>query len=588
MAYSLNSLLEDANKKHGLRKLSPGGQGHDLFEVWATLDRYVSACLEEKRGVKLPNFCNIGWQTTKLRDRSVHRPYFQIAESFCRNHGVEIFKQGPLVDPKDLCPMEELNFSKAAIKYSQALTKDHVFSGLKLIIHQLGEVVSQGRPVVAELSFGKFIAREKGIRFVFSSGLYAAHGLEVPVNAAESEYKPPSATFGAAPSEESLRSLNLQGGSVEGSAVGSLVSARSNARGRRDSKARQPSELGRGLGAARGGSATTGDGADIFSLGTRRGDACFPSIDEEVLCDPMEASPAKREVFTPRSQVGSQASQSHTEQNAYDEALHRHITQLEVRASEAMRDQSVLDSESHKANTKELAKRDECHDKNKVHCEALRLQIEAKQRRKQESRRTEKNADDNISVVSGNGMGAWQALASVSMGEQSVAPPAAPAEPLRERQGPPPDVLLRQQNEMRRDLDAQVEAKNARKDAVKQWERRFEKQLVDATHEEISLQKDVETAMRAREKETLTAAWQQENHVREIRKQIECMELGKRIPGVPVKKPPGLRLGLAGTPAPGAGTRSQLSARGSGPLSARGASFNAVSSLMLQPALQCA
>lgn len=583
-AYTLTSLLEDAEKRQqGSRKSTPGSQGHDLHEVWATVDRYVSACLEEKRGVKLPNFCNIGWQATKLREKTVHRPYFHIADSFCRNHGIDVSKQGALVDPKDLCSMEEFNFSKAAIKFSQALTKDHVFSGLKLISHQLGEVVSQGRAISVEMSFGKFVAREKELRLVFSSGLYAAHGLEVPSSAKESGYKPPAPTFGAAPTAETLQSLNLHGGSVGGSAVGSAVSGRSGARG---SKHRQPSDLGVGHNRSR--NATPGDGADIFTLGAGRGDACFPSIDEDALCEPSNDFQPGNEYLAPCSEVGSQVP-SCCEKNAHEEALHRHITQLELRASEAMRDRSVVDSEAQKANAKETGKRDEHQDKNRRHCDALRLQIEAKQKRRQDARDADRRADDSASIVSGNGMGAWQALASVSMGEMSAAPPAPPAEPPREREGPSADYLARQQEEMRRDLDAQVEAKKLRKETHRQWERRFERQLVDATHEEIALQKDAENAMRAREKEELTTAWQQESHVRDIRKQIEYMELGKRLPGAPPKKASALRLGLAGTPAPGSARKSQLSARGTGPpLSARGGSFNAVTSLMLQPAMPCA
>merc|ERR1719401_2686092 len=80
------------------------------------------------------------------------------------------------------CPFEEFNFSKAAIKFSQQLTKDQVLTGLKAVVQRLGELISGSNEV--ELSLGD-IARlvwrgDKEPRVSFSSELLTAEGNEAP------------------------------------------------------------------------------------------------------------------------------------------------------------------------------------------------------------------------------------------------------------------------------------------------------------------------------------------------------------------------------------------------------------------------
>ena len=65
----------------------------------------------------------------------VCRPYFQLAESFCKGFGVE---GGPVKIPeKDFLPIEEMNFSKAAIRSAdvqshQLCTVSHLHSSTRI------------------------------------------------------------------------------------------------------------------------------------------------------------------------------------------------------------------------------------------------------------------------------------------------------------------------------------------------------------------------------------------------------------------------------------------------------------------------
>ncbi|CAK0874226.1 unnamed protein product, partial [Prorocentrum cordatum] len=97
-----------------------------LAAVWRALDLYAADCLERQRGLRVHNFCQIGWLEQRLRGRTVYRLQFQLTDAFCRNHGLNCAKAvpgTPLPDTERM-PVEEFNFSKAAIRFSQSLTKD--------------------------------------------------------------------------------------------------------------------------------------------------------------------------------------------------------------------------------------------------------------------------------------------------------------------------------------------------------------------------------------------------------------------------------------------------------------------------------
>merc|ERR1719464_1096093 len=117
--------------------------------------------------------------------------------------------------------MEEFNFSKAAIRFSQRLTKDNVSVGLRALTQQLGLVIGQSRPVALEFSFGKLISEEREVRFSFAADLYTANGLEIPASgcgADEDGAKRGPVTFAAVgPSHEVLDGLSLVGTAARGS-----------------------------------------------------------------------------------------------------------------------------------------------------------------------------------------------------------------------------------------------------------------------------------------------------------------------------------------------------------------------------------
>lgn len=206
--YSLDHLLEDVLRHHGpLTK-----RGADYAQVWDAFNRYVTVIIEKRQTLNVLNFCKIGWRIDEhMHGKAKMRPHFQVADAFARAHSVDT-KSQTLVPDRLLTTIEEFNFSKAAIKYSQNLTKDNIFMGLRAILQHLGEAVSTGQQVSIDFEVGKLLSSERVMRFVFVAELYLQEGLDVPAGALEVANYKPSATF-APPSKDAL-SLSLQGNSA--------------------------------------------------------------------------------------------------------------------------------------------------------------------------------------------------------------------------------------------------------------------------------------------------------------------------------------------------------------------------------------
>eukprot|EP00747_Dinoflagellata_sp_TGD_P164805 gnl/TRDRNA2_/TRDRNA2_185258_c0_seq1.p1 gnl/TRDRNA2_/TRDRNA2_185258_c0~~gnl/TRDRNA2_/TRDRNA2_185258_c0_seq1.p1 ORF type:complete len:662 (+),score=129.76 gnl/TRDRNA2_/TRDRNA2_185258_c0_seq1:75-1988(+) len=573
-AYALGNLIEDAGK---LRAHSKGVPAINLKEVWATMNRYVSANLELKRAIALPNFCRLGWQATRSRGgKVVHRPYFRLADSFCRAHGMDIAKLGP-PPPSDteLCPFEDFNFSKAAIRYSNELTKDQVFSGIRQLIHQLGEVISQGRQLSVEFSFGRLTAKDKDVRFSFTAELYAAHGLEVPAGAAEDvEYRPPAATFAAAPSKEIAKGLRLQGNSLQNTCDGAALSARDGRIGQRKGgeKDRQAPWSSRATGV--GGQEQHGTGnADMLTIGqdwsneledhmarvckSRASDApsSAPAA-TTALCGLDDASceatwgTQPRHSSAPTSEIGSgrvPATPSHitslgssrgrkisARDKAHEDALHRHITALEMRASEALRDRAMERGQQYRGPTDEdsqVSRQVQMRD----YADALQKQIEAKAQQKTAAAEAAQQLERTRLREHDNAQGKPERLAPLSEDEirRMYRRPPPVAQQVQAMVQAEDDASARQcqfqKMQLKMALEEQIEGNRARRDAQKEAEKNREVQLLKEGSQQASVERDMEQALRHQEREVLHAAWREEARFRDIRKAIEAVEAGKAM-----------------------------------------------------------
>jgi len=509
-AYGLEQLLEDAAERRGSNARLPP---LNLAEVWATVDRYAVACLEQKKGLSLPNFCSLAWQVQRLRSRATYRPYFQLASSFSRTYNVDTSRVGPPPQDQDLCPVEDFNFSKAAIRFSGTLTKDHVFTGLRLLIQQLGDVISQGRYVSLEFSFGKVVAKERGVRFAFAAQFYIAHGLEVPAGAAEDiEYRP-TATYAPVPEKSVLESLCLQGTSMRDQ-EGPLDSARLD-------REQVPAKLRT---SKRRWEYMPEDGADVLTLCGANAEEPDAVSDADGEAGNSEASwphslaPANCSMYATAGSVNScrgtqglSSGRRSAQTDPFEAALHEHITNLEMRASVALREKAVLSSRAQR----ELAQQERAKVARQAqlreHSDCLRQQIEANQQRRASEREPTPLALPRAPQSSHD-------LESAAL-ESAGLPPAT---------GPGTADDYPRPNALRDALDEQVQAKRKRQSAQRAFEQRIEARLLEAQAHEDMAQQSFEKASRVSERESLEAAWQEQTRIREIRKALEAMDSNGR------------------------------------------------------------
>jgi len=203
----LDRLFDEIVKVRGPLKKGSQADKADYAQVWDALNRYLTVTHQKRQTLNVHNFCKIGWRVEEFQGKARLRPHFQLAETFMRVFNLEA-KAHQILPERSLSSVEEFNFSKAAIRYSQSLTKDNVFMGLRAIVHQIGEVAAREQ-ITIDFELGQLVCKDRDVQFFFAADIYLQEGLEVPDGAMRSTDYKPSVTFGA-PSEDAL-SLNLQG-----------------------------------------------------------------------------------------------------------------------------------------------------------------------------------------------------------------------------------------------------------------------------------------------------------------------------------------------------------------------------------------
>lgn len=111
------------------------------------------------------NFATFNWDFREVDGEKQCRPIFLISDSFVKEHNMQVPKTR---HSPTLAKAEDINYSKLAIKFSKTLTKDMIFSGLRDILHKIGEYVDRSYEFEIEFSFGLLLSKEKRIRFDFN------------------------------------------------------------------------------------------------------------------------------------------------------------------------------------------------------------------------------------------------------------------------------------------------------------------------------------------------------------------------------------------------------------------------------------
>ena len=118
-----------------------------------------------QQGAGVSGFGCFCWELKSRKGVTNCRPIFIASDNFVK--GFRVKQQRVFVVPQTT-PIEEVNYSQLAIKFSKSLTKDMVFSGIRDIIKKVGEYIERGSLLEIHFSFGTLTAKENKIKFTFN------------------------------------------------------------------------------------------------------------------------------------------------------------------------------------------------------------------------------------------------------------------------------------------------------------------------------------------------------------------------------------------------------------------------------------
>eukprot|EP01029_Cantina_marsupialis_P028177 TRINITY_DN775822_c0_g1_i1.p1 TRINITY_DN775822_c0_g1~~TRINITY_DN775822_c0_g1_i1.p1 ORF type:complete len:601 (+),score=170.70 TRINITY_DN775822_c0_g1_i1:112-1914(+) len=179
---NLKSIIEECVKgKTRLRVSDPRKKRETYNAIWKAINGWIESRFFQRLGVSIPKFGKIGWEKAFVGKPKL-RPTFQIADTFCR--AFDIKKPGGSVAEPNFTACEDLNFTKIAIRFSQNLVKDDVFTGFRDIFQTIGKHVANFENVTINFGVGDFKAKERKISFVFDQHQLRAHGCKSTVGSA--------------------------------------------------------------------------------------------------------------------------------------------------------------------------------------------------------------------------------------------------------------------------------------------------------------------------------------------------------------------------------------------------------------------
>jgi hypothetical protein len=496
--YTLQSLLEEVAKKRGRlldKTKSPGQPSEDYAQVWDTFNRYVTACMAQKKGVNVTNFCRVGWKLeTKRQNKVQYRPYFQLADSFCSAYNVDESRRAPVPPEKELCSMEEFNFSKAAIKFSQTLTKDMMFTGLRSIVQSLGEAIAESKTISADFEFGRLTCQNNDPRFVFAAQLYTQEGLSPPKDALDKLSYQPSVSF-MPPSKDAL-SLN-----IAGNKAGAPSEPQPDQSPGPQTPAAAPSEVPiprtppppgydveRSLPPSRGGESVAGLSDTKPSHGRQT-----PFGSERSTAASSQRSRSMADLQGGGAASDVSGGSVGKEEAAYREAMDRHISEMEQRAAMAVFEKKEWEGHIHNC----LMQEKDDIGRRRALCEANSDFV-----KQQMAWNADKRKDGRKTFIENASAHDFPVFTE------------PPDNELQEQ-------MRNQQQRLRSDLDTQVRTNNTLRNLARQRERELEHNQLEANRQEMAMLRSLDKSKKDHQKEVLSMAWNRDVRMRNIWKAID-------------------------------------------------------------------
>uniref|UniRef100_A0A0G4H618 Uncharacterized protein n=1 Tax=Chromera velia CCMP2878 TaxID=1169474 RepID=A0A0G4H618_9ALVE len=180
MPVKINQVLDEVAKKRA--KFAPketrAPTGGEYQRSWDIFNRYVTAHLSKWRGTSLSTFCKIGWVAERraggtTEGRPVWKPFFSLADSFCMSFKIEQTTVRP--PERDLSRFDEFNSVKAVTHFTppQSMTREVLSDNLKHIVQHIGLLASSGKQLHIDFECGRLVISDRRASFTFSSRMNA-------------------------------------------------------------------------------------------------------------------------------------------------------------------------------------------------------------------------------------------------------------------------------------------------------------------------------------------------------------------------------------------------------------------------------
>jgi len=167
MTYNEKNLARDCANKAKRAKLKNADEA-TYKAVWESIIKWIEYQFQMKKGISIGNFLLLGYKREEQRlQGDIWKPCFYLFDSFIRSFAVSQSGAGLSAARKDLGSVEDINFAKVAIRFSENLNKDTVFTCTRHLINQIGDAISVGQEVKIDFGVGYLKAKDRKVDFCF-------------------------------------------------------------------------------------------------------------------------------------------------------------------------------------------------------------------------------------------------------------------------------------------------------------------------------------------------------------------------------------------------------------------------------------
>lgn len=153
-------------------------------QVWLAFCKWIVERFDRAKGVNIINLMSLSWEPDELEEEiygggggRALRPVWRLNAAFERGYNLQCKNKADKRTPNDEASfekMEEINFHKIAMRYSNTLTKDVAFSCLREMFSRLGKAMMTRQHVKVFCGVGDFVCRDRKAEFEFDRCVHDA------------------------------------------------------------------------------------------------------------------------------------------------------------------------------------------------------------------------------------------------------------------------------------------------------------------------------------------------------------------------------------------------------------------------------